>query len=231
MTSTGHCVQRRQVSLPLIVIFCQKNMLATGLDWYSVCHCTSQLNFLFLLYQIPEEEKNLGANDRLIHVYHFTKETAQNQMVIQFYMFSAPSESMSTVVIEDGKYLHLNVCFSQHLLSTFQQQVQNFGEPFFLVIHEGETLAEVKARIQKKLQVPDEEFAKVLDQHVIYWSTVEHEIIIPCLIIHFVLFYSGSLHSCHWVVPSTYRTLMQFLVVFRYGVMSFCIVWFSLQKS
>ncbi|XP_058189954.1 ubiquitin C-terminal hydrolase 12-like isoform X4 [Rhododendron vialii] len=69
--------------------------------------------------EVPEEEKNLGNNDRLIHVYHFTKETAQNQM-----------------------------------------QIQNFGEPFFLVIHEGETLAEVKVRVQKKLQVPDEEFAK-----------------------------------------------------------------------
>ncbi|CAO2840942.1 unnamed protein product [Amaranthus hypochondriacus] len=69
--------------------------------------------------EIPEEEKNLGPHDRLVHVYHFTKETAQNQM-----------------------------------------QVQNFGEPFLLVIHEGETLAEVKVRIQKKLQVPDEEFSK-----------------------------------------------------------------------
>ncbi|KAK9986554.1 hypothetical protein SO802_031505 [Lithocarpus litseifolius] len=69
--------------------------------------------------EIPEEEKNLGPHDRLIHVCHFTKETAQNQM-----------------------------------------QVQNFVEPFFLVIHEGETLEEVKVRIQKKLQVPDEEFSK-----------------------------------------------------------------------
>ncbi|KAL8147468.1 ubiquitin C-terminal hydrolase 12-like isoform X1 [Apium graveolens] len=69
--------------------------------------------------EIPEEEKNLGPHDRLIHVYHFSKETAQNQM-----------------------------------------QVQNFGEPFFLVIHEGETLVDVKMRIQKKLQVPDEEFLK-----------------------------------------------------------------------
>ncbi|XP_071724792.1 ubiquitin C-terminal hydrolase 12-like isoform X2 [Rutidosis leptorrhynchoides] len=69
--------------------------------------------------EIPEEEKNLGTHDRLIHVYHFMKDTAQNQM-----------------------------------------QIQNFGEPFFLVIHEGETLAEIKVRIQKKLQVPDEEFAK-----------------------------------------------------------------------
>ncbi|KAG1358578.1 putative Ubiquitin carboxyl-terminal hydrolase 13 [Cocos nucifera] len=70
--------------------------------------------------EIPEEEKNLGLHDRLIHVYHFTKDTSQNQV-----------------------------------------QVQNFGEPFFLVIHEGETLAEVKVRIQRKLQVPDEEFSKV----------------------------------------------------------------------
>ncbi|GMY23515.1 ubiquitin carboxyl-terminal hydrolase 12-like isoform X6 [Fagus crenata] len=69
--------------------------------------------------EIPEEEKNLGPHDRLIHVYHFMKDTAQNQV-----------------------------------------QVQNFGEPFFLVIREGETLAEVKERIQKKLQVPDEEFSK-----------------------------------------------------------------------
>ncbi|KAG7035812.1 Ubiquitin carboxyl-terminal hydrolase 12 [Cucurbita argyrosperma subsp. argyrosperma] len=69
--------------------------------------------------EIPEEEKNLGPNDRLIHVYHFTKDTTQNQM-----------------------------------------QIQNFGEPFFLVINEGETLADIKLRIQKKLQVPDEEFAK-----------------------------------------------------------------------
>uniref|UniRef100_A0A7C9CRZ2 ubiquitinyl hydrolase 1 n=1 Tax=Opuntia streptacantha TaxID=393608 RepID=A0A7C9CRZ2_OPUST len=68
--------------------------------------------------EIPEEEKNLGPQDRLIHVYHFTKDTNQNQ------------------------------------------QVQNFGEPFFLVIHEGETLAEIKVRIQKKLRVPDEDFSK-----------------------------------------------------------------------
>ncbi|CAA7388121.1 unnamed protein product [Spirodela intermedia] len=69
--------------------------------------------------EIPEEEKNLGPQDRLIHVYHFTKDASQNQT-----------------------------------------QVQNFGEPFFLVIHEGETLAVVKIRIQKKLQVPDEDFSK-----------------------------------------------------------------------
>ncbi|CAN0879148.1 Ubiquitin C-terminal hydrolase 12 [Linum grandiflorum] len=68
--------------------------------------------------EIPEDEKDIGPLDRLIHVYHFMKE-AQNQL-----------------------------------------QVQNFGEPFFLVIHDGETLADIKIRIQKKLQVADEEFAK-----------------------------------------------------------------------
>ncbi|GJT29443.1 ubiquitin carboxyl-terminal hydrolase 12-like protein [Tanacetum coccineum] len=46
------------------------------------------------------------------------------------------------------------------ILSKMSQQVQNFGEPFFLDIREGETLAEVKVGIQKKLQVPDEEFSK-----------------------------------------------------------------------
>ncbi|KAJ9159658.1 hypothetical protein P3X46_025145 [Hevea brasiliensis] len=74
--------------------------------------------FYHKIYKILDEEKNLAPNDRLIHVYHFMKDPAQNQ------------------------------------------QVQNFGEPFFLVIHEGDTVAEAKVRIQKKLQVPDEEFAK-----------------------------------------------------------------------
>ena len=33
-----------------------------------------------------------------------------------------------------------------------------------LVIHEGETAAEVMDRVQKKLRVPDEEFSKVLPE-------------------------------------------------------------------
>ncbi|KAK3120269.1 hypothetical protein QOZ80_9AG0684800 [Eleusine coracana subsp. coracana] len=68
--------------------------------------------------EIPEEEKNIGPNDRLIHVYHSMKDPTQNQ------------------------------------------QIQNFGDPFLLLVREGETLAEVKKRIQSKLQVPDEEFSK-----------------------------------------------------------------------
>ncbi|TQD85676.1 hypothetical protein C1H46_028728 [Malus baccata] len=68
--------------------------------------------------EISEEDKNLGPHDCLIQVYHFTKETAEDQLM----------------------------------------QVNNFGEPFFLIIREGETLAEVKVRLQRKLQVPDKEF-------------------------------------------------------------------------
>ncbi|KAL3620230.1 ubiquitin carboxyl-terminal hydrolase 13 [Castilleja foliolosa] len=69
--------------------------------------------------EIPEEEKNLGAHDCLIHVYHFMNEEKQNQV-----------------------------------------KIQNFGEPFLLVIHEDETLDHVKNHVQKKLNVPDEDFSK-----------------------------------------------------------------------
>lgn len=37
--------------------------------------------------QIPEEEKNIGPNDRLILVYHFAKETGQNQVTISIPSF------------------------------------------------------------------------------------------------------------------------------------------------
>ncbi|KAK1384608.1 hypothetical protein POM88_022343 [Heracleum sosnowskyi] len=42
-----------------------------------------------------------------------------------------------------------------------QMRIQTFEEPFLLITHKGEILADVKMRIQKKLQVSDEEFSKV----------------------------------------------------------------------
>eukprot|EP00192_Tetraselmis_astigmatica_P000385 CAMPEP_0117664232 /NCGR_PEP_ID=MMETSP0804-20121206/9096_1 /TAXON_ID=1074897 /ORGANISM="Tetraselmis astigmatica, Strain CCMP880" /LENGTH=1147 /DNA_ID=CAMNT_0005471423 /DNA_START=186 /DNA_END=3631 /DNA_ORIENTATION=+ len=66
---------------------------------------------------IPEEERNMAPDDKLIHVYHFSHDSGA-----------------ATVV-------------------------HNFGDPFLLVVHEGETLAQLKARIQTKLGVKDEEFA------------------------------------------------------------------------
>ena len=120
----------------------------------------------FLIQQIPEEEKNLGPQDRLIHVYHFTKESGQNQMVwfIDTLITSFLSNGCYGIERFPGSYTLLHLCP--------QQQVQNFGEPFFLVIHEGETLAQVKMRIQKKLQVPDEEFAKVFYLHCLVKETI-----------------------------------------------------------
>ncbi|XP_062207011.1 ubiquitin C-terminal hydrolase 13-like isoform X3 [Phragmites australis] len=38
--------------------------------------------------------------------------------------------------------------------------IQYFGEPFFFLIHDGESLSDIKVRIQKRLQVPDEQFLK-----------------------------------------------------------------------
>ncbi|KAL8485289.1 hypothetical protein ACS0TY_027552 [Phlomoides rotata] len=68
--------------------------------------------------------------------------------------------------------LTYNMIFNYKLSSCYfpEQQVQNFGDPFFLVIHEGETLAEVKVRIQKKLQVPDEEFSKVCSTTFLFYN-------------------------------------------------------------
>ena len=42
------------------------------------------IKVLLNVAQIPEEEKNFGPHDRLIHVYHFMKDTAQNQVIGTF---------------------------------------------------------------------------------------------------------------------------------------------------
>ncbi|KAG2601030.1 ubiquitin C-terminal hydrolase 12-like isoform X1 [Panicum virgatum] len=65
--------------------------------------------------EVPEEEKNAGPQDRLVHVYHFFKDNHHNQY---------------------------------------------FGEPFFFLIRDGEVLADIKVRIQKRLRIPDEQFLK-----------------------------------------------------------------------
>lgn len=69
-----------------------------------------------------------------------------------------------------GEWLYKYFGILHSLFVQFEQQVQNFGEPFFLVIHEGETLAEVKVRVQKKLQVLDDEFSKVTFSTTIPWK-------------------------------------------------------------
>ncbi|ONM37528.1 Ubiquitin carboxyl-terminal hydrolase 13 [Zea mays] len=72
--------------------------------------------------EVPEDEKNAGPHDRLVHVYHF-------------------------------EYNH---------------HIQYFGEPFFFLIRDGEALSDMKVRIQKRLQVPDEQFLKWKFAHVTF---------------------------------------------------------------
>lgn len=133
----------------------------------------------FLLPQIPEEEKSLGPHDRMIHVYHFLKDTAQNQMVrlngfavYTFFLFSAQNTSKIKFLFNQSTFVTTSKTFKCYVLVVLweYQHVQNFGDPFFLVIREGETLADVKLRVQKKLQVPNEEFLKVNIANVIELS-------------------------------------------------------------
>ncbi|KAI3899367.1 hypothetical protein MKW92_027393 [Papaver armeniacum] len=67
-------------------------------------------------------------------------------------------------ILEEEKKLGPRDCFVHvyHFTkdASETQKVKNFGKPFLLIIHEGHTLAEVKLGIQKKLNVPDEEFSK-----------------------------------------------------------------------
>ena len=50
------------------------------------------------------------------------------------------------------------------------QHNQYFGEPFFFLIRDGEVLADIKVRIQKRLRIPDEQFLKVLVSTFVIWS-------------------------------------------------------------
>ncbi|GJR87751.1 DnaJ homolog subfamily C member 18 [Tanacetum coccineum] len=47
----------------------------------------------------------------------------------------------------------------ENVKQVLHEQVQDFPEPFFLKNREGETFAEVKVRIQKKLQIPPNKFS------------------------------------------------------------------------
>ncbi|XP_047971318.1 ubiquitin C-terminal hydrolase 12-like isoform X2 [Salvia hispanica] len=66
---------------------------------------------------------------------------------------------------EEEKHLgpHDRLIHVYHFMNEGNQnkaKIQNFGEPFLLAIHADEILANVKIRVQKKLDVSDEEFSK-----------------------------------------------------------------------
>ncbi len=57
--------------------YCSINPSKGNVTWEMV----PEMGGLSLDVQIPEEEKELGPQDRLIHVYHFTRDASQNHMV------------------------------------------------------------------------------------------------------------------------------------------------------
>ncbi|XP_047982846.1 ubiquitin C-terminal hydrolase 13-like isoform X2 [Salvia hispanica] len=67
-------------------------------------------------------------------------------------------------ILEEEKHLGRHDCLIHvyHFMNEESQNqvIQNFGEPFLLVIHADEILADLKIRVQKKLCVSDEEFSK-----------------------------------------------------------------------
>ncbi|XP_037414267.1 ubiquitin carboxyl-terminal hydrolase 13-like isoform X2 [Triticum dicoccoides] len=57
-----------------------------------------------------------------------------------------------------------------HVVHFFKdnQHIQYYGVPFFFLIREGEALSDIKVRIQKKFEVPDEQFIKWKFAYVAY---------------------------------------------------------------
>ena len=98
------------------------------------------------------------------------------------------------------------------------QQIQNFGEPFFLIIHEGETFAVVKDRIQKKLQVSDEEYSKV---HPIFINKLLHSCALPTsLIVELLTIILGWIRDINYCYSGIHEIILMlpFLSVARLSV-------------
>ncbi|XP_028119955.1 ubiquitin carboxyl-terminal hydrolase 12-like isoform X2 [Camellia sinensis] len=72
--------------------------------------------------EIPEEEKNLGPHDRLIHVYHFMKDTAQNQVVQNFGEHFSLSSTRVRLWLK-SKYAYRRNC--RFLMRSFQRVVEH----------------------------------------------------------------------------------------------------------
>ncbi|GJZ86023.1 ubiquitin carboxyl-terminal hydrolase 12-like protein [Tanacetum coccineum] len=76
---------------------------------------------------------------------------------------SSDGEDWDGQKIKDQRFEEGKV-FDEMFERNFSNMARIFGEPFLLVVLEGETLA--KVRIQKKLEVPDEEYSKWKFSHV-----------------------------------------------------------------
>lgn len=139
---------------------------------------SSTQRLLYRLYVTVMESCMLcGSYKQCVSYFRFQRKRKTLGPKIGWFMFTISTKNLHrtrwyvNVDIHMDKRTHIfaNVFGPSYIYSliipsliVFLQQVQNFGDPFFLVIHEDETLGDVKARIQKKLQVPDDEFSKVL---------------------------------------------------------------------
>ncbi|XP_054790851.1 ubiquitin C-terminal hydrolase 13-like isoform X2 [Prosopis cineraria] len=122
-------------------------------------------NFIILIFYTWVDLSHPDAEVRLLEVFSH-----------KIYKIFPLSEKIETIndqywtlraeeIPEEEKKLgpHDRLIHVYHFITTQnqdKQHFQNLGDPFLLMISEGETLAEVKLRIQKKLRVPDEEFSK-----------------------------------------------------------------------
>ncbi|XP_028119957.1 ubiquitin carboxyl-terminal hydrolase 12-like isoform X4 [Camellia sinensis] len=79
--------------------------------------------FYHKIYEIPEEEKNLGPHDRLIHVYHFMKDTAQNQVQVQNFGEHFSLSSTRVRLWLKSKYAYRRNC--RFLMRSFQRVVEH----------------------------------------------------------------------------------------------------------
>ncbi|XP_054790854.1 ubiquitin C-terminal hydrolase 13-like isoform X5 [Prosopis cineraria] len=125
-------------------------------------------NFIILIFYTWVDLSHPDAEVRLLEVFSH-----------KIYKIFPLSEKIETIndqywtlraeeIPEEEKKLgpHDRLIHVYHFITTQnqdKQHFQNLGDPFLLMISEGETLAEVKLRIQKKLRVPDEEFSKKRD--------------------------------------------------------------------
>ncbi|OEL23661.1 Ubiquitin carboxyl-terminal hydrolase 13 [Dichanthelium oligosanthes] len=85
---------------------------------------------------------------------------------VSFHCMRSPKSNTLFDLIEDLKSKGEVSCndaefrFFDVYLHKICKHMQYFGEPFFFLIRDGEALSDIKVRIQKRLQVPDEQFLK-----------------------------------------------------------------------
>ena len=106
---------------------------------------------------VPQDQLDMPEQDQLLYVYHCTADQ-QSQVRSQL------SVNVVTVYYDVLCLCHEAVSFQVVYIGVCEleigSQVHNFGDPFLFRVSDTETLADIRPRIQSKLGVADEEFAK-----------------------------------------------------------------------